>query len=191
MRVTAIGTGYVGAVPGACLSYLGHCVTCVAVDADNIARLQRGELPIYEPGLGELMKLSASRGGIDFSTELKSAVVASDVVFIAVGTPSLASGEANLSYLESAARNIGAAMDASRRRVVVNKSTVPVGSGNLVEALIREGVRERPIRFSVASNPEFLREGCAIGDSLYPERIVQPSRRNSGLLATLKRMAQI
>src|SRR5260370_3809589 len=172
MRVTAIGTGYVGAVPGACLSYLGHCVTCVAVDADNIARLQRGELPIYEPGLGELMKLSASRGGIDFSTELKSAVVASDVVFIAVGTPSLASGEANLSYLESAARNIGAAMDASRRRVVVNKSTVPVGSGNLVEALIREGICERAIRFSVASNPEFLREGCAIGDSLYPERIV-------------------
>src|SRR4029077_5514865 len=109
---------------------------------------------------------------IDFSTELKSAVVASDVGFIAVGTPSLASGEANLSYLESAARNIGAAMDGSRRRVVVNKSTVPVGSGNLVEALIREGVCERAIRFSVASNPEFLREGCAIGDSLYPERIV-------------------
>src|SRR4029077_19785862 len=113
---------------------------------------------------------------IDFSTELKSAVVASDVGFIAVGTPSLASGEANLAYLESAARGIGAAMDASRRRVVVNKSTVPVGSGNLVEALIREGVCEsRPdvrTEFSVASNPEFLREGCAIADSLYPERIV-------------------
>src|SRR6266513_1700657 len=114
MRVTVIGTGYVGAVTGACLSYLGHRVTCVDVDPDKIARLQRGEIPIYEPGLAALMKLSASRGGIDFSTVIEFAVVASDVIFIAVGTPSLASGEANLSYLESAARNIGAAMDASR-----------------------------------------------------------------------------
>ncbi len=172
MRVTVIGTGYVGAVTGACLSYLGHRVTCVDVDAEKIARLQRGEIPIYEPGLADLMELAASHGGLDFSTELKSAVVASDVIFIAVGTPSLPTGEANLGYLESAARNIGAAMDASRRRVVVNKSTVPVGSGNLVEALIREGVRERAIHFTVASNPEFLREGCAIADSLYPDRIV-------------------
>src|SRR4030081_970006 len=178
MRVTVIGTGYVGAVTGVCLSYLGHRVTCVDVDAEKIARLQRGEIPIYEPGLADLMKLAADRGGIDFSTDLKSAIVASDVAFIAVGTPSLASGESNLTYLESAARGIGAAMDSSRRRVVVNKSTVPVGSGNLVEALIREGVREHnsdflaTIRFSVASNPEFLREGCAVADSLYPERIV-------------------
>src|SRR5579859_5823853 len=172
MRVTVIGTGYVGAVTGACLSYLGHRVTCVDVDAEKIARLQRGEIPIYEPGLSDIMKLAAGCGGIDFSTELKPAVLASDVVFIAVGTPPLPSGEANLGYLESAARNVGAAMDGSRRRVVVNKSTVPVGSGNLVEALIREGVCEPAIRFSVASNPEFLREGCAIADSLYPERIV-------------------
>jgi UDPglucose 6-dehydrogenase len=178
MRVTVIGTGYVGAVTGVCLSYLGHRVTCVDVDAEKIARLQRGEIPIYEPGLADLLKLAADRGGIDFSTDLKSAILASDVAFIAVGTPSLASGEANLTYLESAARGIGAAMDPSRRRVVVNKSTVPVGSGNLVETLIREGVREHNpnfpagIRFSVASNPEFLREGCAIADSLYPERIV-------------------
>ena len=107
MRVTVIGTGYVGAVTGACLSYLGHRVTCVDVDAEKIARLQRGEIPIYEPGLADLMKLAAGRGGIDFSTELKSAVAASDVVFIAVGTPSLPSGEANLGYLESAARNVG------------------------------------------------------------------------------------
>jgi UDPglucose 6-dehydrogenase len=172
MRVTVIGTGYVGTVTGVCLSYLGHSVTCVDVDADKIGRLQRGELPIYEPGLSELMMLARSRGGIEFSTELGPSVADSDVVFIAVGTPPLPSGESNLTYLESAARSIGAAMDSSRRRVVVNKSTVPVGSGNLVEALIREGVREPGIRFSVASNPEFLREGCAIADSLYPERIV-------------------
>src|SRR4030081_3560467 len=177
MRVTVIGTGYVGAVTGVCLSYLGHRVTCVDVDAEKIARLQRGEIPIYEPGLADLMKLAADRGGIDFSTDLKSAIVASDVAFIAVGTPSLASGEANLTYLESAARGIGAAMDASRRRVVVNKSTVPVGSGNLVEALIREGIQDARgskdvVEFGVASNPEFLREGSAIADTLFADRIV-------------------
>jgi len=178
MRVTVIGTGYVGAVTGVCLSYLGHHVTCVDVDAEKIARLQRGEIPIYEPGLAELLVLAKDRGGIDFSTELDSAIAASDIAFIAVGTPSLPNGESNLAYLESAARGIGAAMDSSRRRVIVNKSTVPVGSGNLVAALIHEGIRDRypntqpGIRFSVASNPEFLREGCALGDSLYPDRIV-------------------
>jgi len=172
MRITVIGTGYVGLVTGVCLSYLGHRVTCVDIDADKVARLERGELPIYEPGLAELLGLAGARGGIDFRTELEPAVAESDVVFIAVGTPPLPSGESNLAYLESAARGIGAAMDSSRRRVVVNKSTVPVGCGNLVEALIREGVRTPGIRFNVASNPEFLREGCAITDSLYPERIV-------------------
>src|SRR5205823_11251718 len=116
--------------------------------------------------------------GINFTTELAPAAAASDVIFIAVGTPPRPTGEANLSYLESAARSIGSAMDESRFRVVVNKSTVPVGCGNLVEALVREGIREshpvqeKNIRFGVASNPEFLREGCAIADSLYPDRIV-------------------
>jgi len=176
MRVTVIGTGYVGTVTGACLSYLGHHVTCVDTDASKIARLRRGESPIYEPHLETMLALAGERGGIDFSTELDDAVRASDVIFIAVGTPPLPSGEANLTYLESAARNIGASMDDSRFRVVVNKSTVPVGSGNLVEALVREGVSEAgtqgKIRFGVASNPEFLREGSAVGDSLYPDRIV-------------------
>jgi UDPglucose 6-dehydrogenase len=177
MRVTVIGTGYVGAVTGACLAYLGHRVTCVDTDEGKIARLQRGEPTIYEPHLAELLQL-ACRGGIDFTTDLSAAAAASEVIFIAVGTPSLPSGEANLEYLEAAARSIGAAMDAARFRVVVNKSTVPVGSGNLVETLVREGIGDaRPkertrIRFGVASNPEFLREGCAIADSLYPDRIV-------------------
>jgi UDPglucose 6-dehydrogenase len=178
MRVTVIGTGYVGAVTGACLSYLDHQVTCVDVDAVKIDLLQRGEMPIYEPHLSELLRICTDRGRINFSTELNGAVADSDVIFIAVGTPPLPSGEANLCYLESAARGIGAAMDPSRYRVVVNKSTVPVGCGNLVETLVREGIREtcpadeKDIRFGVASNPEFLREGCAIPDSLYPERIV-------------------
>jgi UDPglucose 6-dehydrogenase len=178
MRVTVIGTGYVGTVTGACLSYLGHHVTCVDTDASKIARLQRGESPIYEPQLEPLLQLAARRGGIEFATELGAAAAASDVIFIAVGTPPLPSGEANLCYLEAAARSIGAAMDNSRFRVVVNKSTVPVGSGNLVDALVREGIDDvrpterREIHFGVASNPEFLREGSAVADSLYPDRIV-------------------
>jgi UDPglucose 6-dehydrogenase len=185
MRVTVIGTGYVGAVTGACLSYVGHHVTCVDVDAEKIARFERGDIPIYERGLAELLRLAASHGGIGFTTALAPAVKASQVVFIAVGTPALPTGESDLTYLESAARAAGAAMDSSRRRVVVNKSTVPVGSGNLVDALIREGVSEPGIRFGVASNPEFLREGCAVADSLYPERIVAGAE-DSGTLATLR-----
>ena len=178
MRVTVIGTGYVGTVTGACLSYLGHRVTCVDTDASKIAILQRGQSPIYEPHLEELLALAVQRGGIGFTTDLAEAASASDAIFIAVGTPPLPTGEANLAYLEAAARSIGAAMDGSRFRVVVNKSTVPVGSGNLVETLVREGVGEAQpggpggIRFGVASNPEFLREGSAVADSLYPDRIV-------------------
>jgi len=178
MRVTVIGTGYVGAVKGTCLAYLGHRVTCVDTDESKIAKLQRGESPIYEPLLEEILGLAAQRGGIDFRTSLAGAAAESDVIFIAVGTPPLPSGEANLEYLEAAARGVGAVLDSSRFRVVVNKSTVPVGSANLVEALVREGMAEVPagerrsIRFGVASNPEFLREGSAIADSLYPDRIV-------------------
>lgn len=178
MRITVIGTGYVGSVTGACLSYLGNQVTCVDTDAAKIAQWQAGCLPIYEPCLDEVVALARRRGGIEFTTELPEAVRSSDVIFIAVGTPALPDGSPNLSYLETAARGIGATMDGSRFRVVVNKSTVPVGSGNLVETLVREGVAEaRPselhqIHFGVASNPEFLREGCAVSDSLYPDRIV-------------------
>jgi UDPglucose 6-dehydrogenase len=178
MRVTVIGTGYVGSVTGACLSYLGHHVTCVDTDHAKIARWQRGEAPIYEPYLEELIALAARRGGITFTTELDEAARLSDVIFIAVGTPPLPNGGANLCYLEAAARSIGATMDGTHFRVVINKSTVPVGSGNLVEALVREGIMDShpgersQIRFGVASNPEFLREGCAVADSLYPDRIV-------------------
>ncbi len=178
MRVTVIGTGYVGTVTGACLAYLGHRVTCVDTDLAKIEKLRLGQTPIYEPGLEELIALAHRNGGIGFETSLDEAVRESDVIFIAVGTPPLPSGESNLAYLEAAARGIGASMDDSKFRVVVNKSTVPVGCGNLVETLVREGVREaKPeicdqVKFGVASNPEFLREGSAIHDSLYPDRIV-------------------
>jgi len=178
MRVTVAGTGYVGTVTGACLAYLGHRVTCVDSDEAKIAMLRRSEMPIYEPHLEQLIAQAVHRGGIDFSTDIAPAVRASDVIFIAVGTPPRPNGEANLTDLESVARAIGAASDGSRFRVVVNKSTVPVGCGNLVEALVREGMGEThsaqdtPIPFGVGSNPEFLREGSAIADSLYPDRIV-------------------
>jgi len=153
-------------------------VTCVDTDASKIETLQRGGSPIYEPHLETMLSLAAARGGIGFTTELAPAVAPSDVIFIAVGTPPLPDGEPNLQYLEAAAHSTGAAMDDSRFRVVVNKSTVPIGSSNLVETLVREGIAEarpaerRNIRFGVASNPEFLREGTAVADSLYPDRIV-------------------
>jgi hypothetical protein len=153
MIVTVIGTGYVGSVTGACLAYIGHHVTCVDNDPAKIEKLAKGESPIYEPHLEEL--LSPAAGRIRFTTDLAAAVAGSDVVFIAVGTPPLPSGEADLGYVEAAAHSIGAAMDGSRFRVVVNKSTVPVGSGNLVETLVREGSvsSSQAIRFGVASNP--------------------------------------
>ena len=178
MRVTVIGTGYVGSVTGACLAFLGHHVSCIDTDESKIAKWNRGEPPIYEPCLQELVAAAVERKNIEFSTELAPAVRSSDVIFIAVGTPPLPDGSPNLTYLESAGNGIGAAMDDSRFRVVVNKSTVPVGSGNLVETLVREGIADNnpaargAIRFGVASNPEFLREGCAVADSLYPDRIV-------------------
>jgi len=189
MRVTVVGTGYVGTVTGACLAYLGHRVTCVDTDQSKIDRLRRGDPVIYEPGLEQLLALAIERGGIDFETDLTGPARESEAIFIAVGTPPLPSGESNLAYLESAARGIGASMDSSRYRVVINKSTVPVGSGNLVGALIREGVAESAgkIEFSVASNPEFLREGSAIHDSLYPDRIVigTEDQRSLGVLREL------
>src|ERR1700760_2484568 len=146
MRVTVIGTGYVGTVTGACLSYLGHHVTCVDTDENKIAKLKRGESPIYEPFLEAIMSLAMTRGGLEFTTEVGPASGGSDVIFIAVGTPPLPNGEPNLSYLEAAARGIGAGIaksdDPNKFRVVVNKSTVPVGSGTLVETLVREGLSE-------------------------------------------------
>src|SRR6201991_3214385 len=169
MRVAMIGTGYVGLVSGACFADFGHHVTCVDKDAAKIAALQRNEIPIYEPGLDRMVETNAREGRLDFTIDLKPAVVEGDAVFIAVGTPSRrGDGHADLSYVHAAAREIAGAL--SGFTVVVTKSTVPVGTGDEVERIIRE--TNPSADFVVASNPEFLREGAAIRDFKFPDRIV-------------------
>jgi UDPglucose 6-dehydrogenase len=169
MRVAMIGTGYVGLVSGACFADFGHEVVCVDRDAAKIAALDRGEMPIYEPGLSELVAANEKAGRLKFTTELKPAVKAADAVFIAVGTPSRrGDGHADLSFVYDAAREIARALDGFT--VVITKSTVPVGTGDEVERIIREA---RPdCDCAVVSNPEFLREGAAIRDFKHPDRIV-------------------
>src|SRR4029079_819864 len=169
MRIAMIGTGYVGLVSGACFADFGHHVTCVDKDAGKIAALGRGEMPIYEPGLDDLVAASVKAGRLSFATELKAPVAEADAVFIAVGTPSRrGDGHADLSYVHAAAKEIAAALDGFT--VVITKSTVPVGTGDEVERIIRE---TRPdADFAVVSNPEFLREGAAIQASKHPDRIV-------------------
>jgi UDPglucose 6-dehydrogenase len=169
MHVAMIGSGYVGLVSGACFADFGHHVTCVDKDESKIAALKRGETPIYEPGLTELIATNVEQGRLSFTTDLKPAVSNAEAVFIAVGTPSRrGDGHADLSYVYAAAREIAQAM--SHFTVVVTKSTVPVGTGDEVERVIRG---ERPdAEFAVVSNPEFLREGAAIRDFKHPDRIV-------------------
>ncbi len=169
MRVTMIGTGYVGLVSGACFADFGHVVTCVDKDASKIERLNRGEIPIFEPGLEQLVAQNVKEERLFFSTEARDAVRDCDAVFIAVGTPSRrGDGHADLSYVYSAAEEIAGLIDGFT--AVVTKSTVPVGTGDEVEAIIR---RTRPdADFAVVSNPEFLREGAAIKDFQIPDRVV-------------------
>lgn len=169
MRVTMIGTGYVGLVSGACFSDFGHEVTCVDLDAKKIDGLNGGKIPIFEPGLDSLVSDNVAAGRLFFSTDLPSAVANADAVFIAVGTPSRrGDGYADLSYVESAAKDIARALDGYT--VVVTKSTVPVGTSRKVETIIKD---VRPdADFDMASNPEFLREGSAIEDFKRPDRVV-------------------
>ena len=169
MRVAMIGTGYVGLVSGACFADFGHDVCCIDKDEEKIARLLRGQIPIFEPGLDQLVAQNMREGRLTFSTNTGEAVRAADAVFIAVGTPSRrGDGHADLTYVYTAAREIAAVMDGFT--VVVTKSTVPVGTGDQIEAIIREA---RPdADFAVASNPEFLREGAAINDFKRPDRVV-------------------
>lgn len=169
MRVAMIGTGYVGLVSGACFSHFGHDVTCVDKDEAKIAHLKEGGIPIYEPGLDDLVADNVKAGRLSFTTDLKTAVAESDAVFIAVGTPSRrGDGHADLSYVYAATEEIAEALDGYT--VVVTKSTVPVGTGVEVEDIIR---RVNPsAEFDVASNPEFLREGAAIDDFKRPDRVV-------------------
>ncbi|WP_445493050.1 UDP-glucose dehydrogenase family protein [Rhodopseudomonas sp. RCAM05734] len=169
MRIAMIGTGYVGLVSGACFADFGHHVTCVDKDADKIAALRGGEIPIFEPGLDALVATNVKAGRLDFTTDLTGPVGQADAVFIAVGTPSRrGDGHADLSYVYAAAREIAAAL--SGFTVVITKSTVPVGTGDEVERLILETNPAADV--AVASNPEFLREGAAIRDFKFPDRIV-------------------
>src|SRR5689334_18238803 len=169
MRITMIGTGYVGLVSGACFADFGHQVICVDKDESKIAALHRGEIPIFEPGLDALVAANVKANRLDFTTDLKAPVAEADAVFIAVGTPSRrGDGHADLSYVYAAAREIAEALDGFT--VVVTKSTVPVGTGDEVERRMREANPKAD--FVVASNPEFLREGAAIRDFQFPDRIV-------------------
>ena len=167
MHVAVIGSGYVGLVAGACLAETGNDVTCVDVDADKIARLQRNEIPIYEPGLEPMVKRNQDEGRLTFTTDLGSAVRSSRVIFIAVGTPPGEDGSADLKHVLAVARAVGQHMN--EPKVVVTKSTVPVGTAEKVRAAVKA---ETDVPFSVCSNPEFLKEGAAIEDFMKPDRVV-------------------
>ena len=169
MHIAVIGSGYVGLVTGACFAEFGVDVTCVDIDREKIARLTEGVIPIYEPGLEQLVVKNAQAGRLKFTTDLKAAVEQTLVIFLAVGTPPREDGSADLSYVESAARSIAECMNGYK--VIVTKSTVPVGTGAHLRNLIREHQRERT-NFAIVSNPEFLREGAAIDDFMRPDRVV-------------------
>jgi len=184
MKISIIGSGYVGLVTGACFAELGNQVICVDNDSAKIDALKKKVIPIYEPGLEELIKNNLKKKRLKFTTSIKEAVKNSQVIFIAVGTPSLKNGEADLTGIENVARNIALNMDGYR--LVVEKSTVPVETGRWVKHTIETHIRGK-IKFDVASNPEFLREGSAINDFMHPDRIVigVESRKAKDLLSSL------
>lgn len=172
MKIGVVGTGYVGLVQGIVLAEFGLDVICMDLDVKKISLLKEGIIPIYEPGLKDLLDKNIKRERIEFTTDIEYTVQNSEVIFIAVGTPPMSDGSADLQYVLQVAENISKYMN--EYKVVVNKSTVPVGTGGMVEARIREGLLKRKIQcdFDVVSNPEFLREGKAVGDCLKPDRIV-------------------
>jgi UDPglucose 6-dehydrogenase len=169
MKIAMIGTGYVGLVSGVCFSDFGHDVVCVDKNPDKVARLQAGEVPIFEPGLEDLMAKNVASGRLTFTLDLAAAVAGADAVFIAVGTPTRrGDGHADLTYVMAAAQEIGAAL--TGYAVVVTKSTVPVGTNRKVAEVL--ALANPSAAFDVASNPEFLREGAAIDDFMRPDRVV-------------------
>ena len=172
MKVTIFGTGYVGLVTGTCLAEMGNHVLCLDVDAAKVERLERGEIPIFEPGLEPLVTRNHAAGRLQFSTDAAAGIAHGEVIFIAVGTPPDEDGSADLSYVLAVARSIGEHIDAPK--VVVNKSTVPVGTADRVRAAILDVLAQRGARaeFDVVSNPEFLKEGDAVNDCLRPDRII-------------------
>ncbi|MEM9092652.1 MAG: UDP-glucose/GDP-mannose dehydrogenase family protein [Cyanobacteria bacterium P01_F01_bin.53] len=187
MRVCVIGTGYVGLVTGVCLSHIGHHVICVDNNEEKVQLMKSGQSPIYEPGLSDLMKSSMASGNLEFTSDLGAGVSHGDILFIAVGTPALPTGESDTRYVEAVARGIGENLT-DGYKVIVNKSTVPIGSGDWVRMIVLDGIAERqkvPVgagapaaspevnaSFDVVSNPEFLREGSAVFDTFNPDRIV-------------------
>lgn len=186
MKITTIGSGYVGLVSAACLAHIGHEVIGADIDEKKIGRLQEGKIPIYEPGLEELVAANAADGRLTFSADVAESIRAADIVFITVGTPSGADGSADMTYVKDVAKTIAGVLD--RYKIIVNKSTVPVGSTVLVAKVIQENMLE-PREFDVISNPEFLREGSAVEDFLHPDRVVigTDSQRAAGMMSEVYR----
>ncbi|MEA5472384.1 UDP-glucose/GDP-mannose dehydrogenase family protein [Spirulina sp. 06S082] len=192
MRVCVIGTGYVGLVTGVCLSHIGHKVICIDNNEEKVKLMKSGQTPIYEPGLSDLMQSCMKSGKLEFTTDLGYGVDNSDILFIAVGTPALPTGDSDTRYVEAVARGIGAHLKEGYK-VIVNKSTVPIGSGDWVQMIVLDGVSERQkaeggsgseeisAEFDVVSNPEFLREGSAVFDTFNPDRIVLGSNNQKAL----------
>lgn len=174
MKIAVVGSGYVGLVTGACLANLGNVVICVDKDKKRVSTLKKGEVPFYEPGLPELVAQNIKAKRLSFSSDLAEAVLVSEIIFIAVGTPPKKGGEADISAVEAVARGIAKAIKSNKKKffkVIVNKSTVPVGMGDIVTKILKKnGVSEN--KFSVVSNPEFLKEGSAVSDFMSPDRIV-------------------
>jgi UDPglucose 6-dehydrogenase len=203
MRVCVIGTGYVGLVTGACLAHVGHHVICVDNNEDKVKVMQSGQSPIHEPGLSEILQSSIKAGNIEFTTDLSAGVDHGEVLFIAVGTPALPTGESDTRYVEAVAKGIGSNLKGNGFKVIVNKSTVPIGSGDWVRMLVLDGIAEaqkvlvgpggvadlaiKAPDFDVVSNPEFLREGSAVFDTFNPDRIVLGSS-NPQSIATMKEL---
>ncbi len=184
MRVCVIGTGYVGLVTGVCLAHIGHDVICIDNNEEKVKLMKSGQSPIYEPGLSELMQSSAASGRLTFSTDLGAGIQHGEILFIAVGTPALPTGESDTRYVEAVARGIGAHLNGGYK-VIVNKSTVPIGSGDWVQMIVLDGVTQREhsleVAFDVVSNPEFLREGSAVHDTFNPDRIVLGSNSEKAI----------
>ncbi|MDJ0660035.1 MAG: UDP-glucose/GDP-mannose dehydrogenase family protein [Crocosphaera sp.] len=185
MRVCVIGTGYVGLVTGVCLSHIGHHVICIDNNEEKVKLMKSGQSPIYEPGLSELMHGCMEAGRLEFTSDLAAGVEHGEILFIAVGTPALPTGESDTRYVEAVARGIGENLN-SGYKVIVNKSTVPIGSGDWVRMIVMDGLAKREdsptdVEFDVVSNPEFLREGSAVYDTFNPDRIVLGSNSDKAI----------
>src|SRR5215218_2555834 len=172
-RVAVVGSGYVGTVVASCLAHIGHEVVGLDTDPERRAALMRGRAPFYEPGLDPLLQAGIESGRLRFTDEVDDAIGAADIVFLCVGTPSGDDGRADMRFVEAAAHSVAAALD--RPKLLVTKSTVPIGSGHWLESIVEDALQQhrgRDIEFSVASNPEFLRQGAAVHDYLHPDRVV-------------------